>query len=56
LKSASSANLLVMNYEGDILLYEGEVDKKVKRCNTLDEERICRVKVNIFSRSPTSNR
>lgn len=52
LKSAPSAN--VVGYEDDLLLCEDEVENKVKRCETLDEGRICCVKVDTHP-SPTSS-
>jgi len=35
----------VVSYEYDVLLYEDEVDNKMKKCETLNEGRICCVKV-----------
>ena len=52
LKSAPSAN--VVSYENDLLLCEDEADDKVKKCETLDEGRICCAKVGTHP-SPTSS-
>lgn len=42
LKSTPSSN--VVSYENDLLLCEDEIDDKVKKCETLDEEMIYCVK------------
>ncbi|PNX59050.1 hypothetical protein L195_g051222 [Trifolium pratense] len=52
-KSSPSAN--IVDDDDDILLCEYEVDSKAKRCETLDEEMICCVKVGIHPRSLTSS-
>lgn len=46
---------MVNYYKDDVLLYEDKVDSKLKKCETLDEGRICWVKVSPHS-SPTSDR
>lgn len=42
----------LVSYEDDVVLYEDEVDNKMKKYGTLNEWRICHVKVGTQS-SPT---
>lgn len=46
MKKTHSTNMVV-SHENIILLFEDEVNNKVKKCGTLDEGRICCVKVGI---------
>ncbi|MCI33094.1 hypothetical protein A2U01_0054310, partial [Trifolium medium] len=52
--SSPSTNIVGDGDDDDILLCEDEVDSKAKKCETLDEGRICWAKVGIHPRSPTS--